>query len=189
MQSNHGIWVGTGDLSGPDAPGKVKISPYMFAQHKLLNLLYIPKVRDLPSLGFDFKALVFDYGFNPGQTGQIGDTGLGPFETQDRNYQVERPFMIWGLTGFDDDATVPYVGFNLQIFHTHQGSQRQLFNKAVADKEILGTGRSPMIMRSPYLVLRGDQLQCQVQNLSDNSANVGTANARVQVVLFGGEFD
>jgi len=183
------IWVGTGDLSGPDAPGKVKISPYFFGQHGLMNMLYIPKVRDLPSRGFDFKGLVFDFGFNAGQLGQLGDLGLGPFEVQDRNYQVERPFMIWGIAGFDDDATVPYVGYNLQIFHSHQGSQRQFFNKAVADGEIAGTGSNLHLLRSPYVVLKGDQLQCQVANLSNNAANPAGGNCHVQVVLYGGEFD
>jgi len=194
-QRNSNLWVGTGDLSGPDAPYKVKVSPYFFPQHGLLNMLYIPKVRDLPSRGFDFKGLVFDYGFNAGQTGQLGitDLGLGPFETQDRNYQVERPFMIWGISGFDNDLTVPYVGYNLQIFHAHQGAVRQLFNKALADGEIVGTGKFLHILRSPYLVLKGDQLQCQVKNLSNNAANPGfpaaSSNAKIQVVLWGGEFD
>jgi hypothetical protein len=189
----HNVWVGTGDLSGPDSPLKIKVSPYFFGQHGLINMLYIPKVRDLPSGGFDLKGLVFDFGFNAGQLGQLSNLGLGPFETQDRNYQTERPFLIWGISGVSNDLSVPYVGYNVQIFHSHQGAVRQLFNKAVADGEIVGTGARVHIVRSPYLVLKGDQLQCQVKNLSNNQANPGfpaaSSNAKVQVVLWGGEFD
>jgi hypothetical protein len=178
-------WVGQEPI-GKDSPHRVRISPFFYSQHKLLNVLYIPKLRDLPQEGMDFKAVVFDFGFAQG-------AGLGPFETQHINLQVERPYMIWGIAGLTSDLTNPAVGFKIQFFHTHGGSQRQFFNKHMNDLNICGQAGRPLIVRSPYLVLKGDQISCEVKNLSNNSANPGFpavgSNAKVQVVLYGGEFD
>lgn len=179
-------WVG--QHPGKEDPRLVRISPFFFAQHGLLNMLYIPKLRDLPQNAMDLKAMVFDFGFVPGQP------TLGPFATQKINLQVERPFMIWGITGFSNDHSDPRVGYNLQIYHTHDQAERQFFNKHLNDAEICGTGALMHILRSPYLVIRGDQLACEVKNLSSNAANPGfpaqpQSDASVQVVLWGGEFD
>lgn len=179
-------WVG--EYAGKEDPRLVRISPFFFGQHGLLNMLYIPKLRDLPQTGMDLKAMVFDFGFVP------GNATLGPFDTQKVNLQVERPFMIWGLTGVTSDLTVPRLGYNLQIFHTHDQAERLFFNKHLNDGEICGTGARLHIFRSPYLVIRGDQLACEVKNLSNNAANPGfparpQSDTRIQVVLFGGEFD
>jgi hypothetical protein len=179
-------WVG--QHVGREDPRITRISPFFYGQHKLMNIWYIPKLRDLPQDGMDLKGMVFDFGFN------AGNPTLGPFATGKVNLQVERPFMIWGITGFTNDLSAPRVGYNLQIFHTHDNDERQFFNKSVNDGEIAGSGRLLHILRSPYLVIRGDQLACEVKNLSSNSANPGfpaspASDAKVQVVLLGGEFD
>jgi hypothetical protein len=174
-------WVG--QHRGKEDPRIARISPFFYGQHKLLNVLYIPKLRDLPQDGMDLKAMVFDFGFNP------GTQSLGPFGTGKANLQVERPYMIWGITGFTSDLTNPRVGFNVQFFHTHDNDERQFFNKAVNDGEIVGSGQRLHILRSPYLVIRGDQIACEVKNLSNNAANVAGADSKIQVVLWGGEFD
>ncbi len=160
------------------------VTPFFFGQHKLLNILYIPKLRDLPQDHIDLKGIVFDFGFNGGQ-----GAGLAPFEVQKRNYVVDRSVLLWGLSGITTDLTNPRVGYLVQIFATHGGTQRQFFTKHLNDAEIVGTGQRPFLLRSPYLLMKGDQLQCEVKNLSNNQANPGTANSKVQLVLWGGEFD
>lgn len=184
MPSNP--WVG--QHVGKEDHRIVRISPFFYGQRKLRNILYIPKLRDLPQEGMDLKAMVFDFGFN------VGSQTLGPFATGKVNLQVERPCMIWGITGFTSDLSNPRVGYNLQIFHTHDNDERYFFNKSVNDGEIVGSGQLVHILRSPYLVIRGDQIACEVKNLSNNSANPGfpaspASDSKVQVVLWGGEFD
>jgi hypothetical protein len=174
-------WVG-------ERPGKqdsriARISPYLFTQHGLNNILYLPKLRDLPATGLDFKALVFDFGFNP------GTPSLGPRSTAKRTLAIERPLLIWGLEGVTDDQTAPRVGYNLNILHNHEGSQRQFFNKHINDGQIVTNQVRVQLLRMPYMVIKGDEVTCEVKNLSSNAANPGGANARIQVVLYGGEFD
>lgn len=164
-------WVG--QHQGKDDPKIVRISPFFYGQHGLLNILYIPKLRDLPQDAMDLKAMVFDFGFN------APNPLLGPRATAKVNLQVERPLMLWGITGVSNQPE----GFQLQFYHTHEGSQRQFFSKHASDPEICGTGAHLHIMRSPYLVIKGDQLTCEVKNLSD------AGDTAIQVVLFGGEFD
>jgi len=174
-------WVG--EHSVKESPHIARISPYFFGQHGLLNLLYLPKLRDLPAKGLDFKALVFDFGFDQ------GSVSLGPLATAKLTLVVEKPLLIWGVAGVSSDLSAPYVGYNFQLLHSHNGVQRQFFNKAVNDGEILGSGARLALLRSPYMVIRGDELTCQVSNLSNNQANPGDENSNVQVVLYGGEFE
>jgi hypothetical protein len=173
-------WVG--EHTGKEDPRLTRISPFLFAQRQVRNIRYLPKLRDLPMNGMDLKAMVFDFGFNP------GSTSLGPLATAKINLQIERPVMLWALTGVSDEASVPQIGFQVQLFHTHDGKQRQLFSRHVVNTGILGSGILPMLLQRPYLVLRGDQLTCEVKNLSTNTANANTVNTNVQVVFFGGEF-
>lgn len=174
-------WVG--QHPGKDDPRLVRISPYFFGQHGLENIYYIPKLRDLPQSGLDFKALVFDFGFD------VGNQALGPRATAKRTLAIERPLLIWGITAITNDQSNPAVGFNFQILHNHEGSQRQFFNKHVNNGEICGDGTNPMLLRMPYLVIKGDEVTCEVKNISNNTANPNSGPASVQVVLFGGEFD
>lgn len=175
-------WVGQNPHEKDD-PRLVRISPYFFGQFGLRNILYLPKLRDLPDKGLDFKALVFDFGF------AVPANSLGPKATGKRTLAIERPLLIWGITGLTSDLSNPAVGFNFQILHNHEGSQRQFFNKHVNNGEIAGRGRQPMLLRMPYMVIKGDEITCEVKNISNNTANPNSANANVQVVLFGGEFD
>ena len=175
-------WSGQ-DPNGKDDPRLVHISPFFFSQHGLRNIFYIPKLRDLPASGLDLKVLVFDFGFD------IPANSLGPKATAKRTLAIERPILIWGCTGVTSDLSNPAVGFNFQILHNHGGSQRQFFNKHVNNGEIAGDGHRPMIFRMPYMVIKGDEVTCEVKNLSNNAANPGSTNSNVQVCLFGGEFD
>lgn len=182
-------WVG--QHLGKDDPRLVRISPFLYSQRKLLNVFFLPKLRDLPQTGLDLKALVFDYGFN------AGTSSLASMGTQKINLQIERPLMIWGITGNSSAVrqagpgpdfagrfrlSPPNVGFQLQLFHTHQTAQRQFFNKHARDMEICGSGQHVHLLRTPYLVIKGDQITCEVKNLTSAAMNV-------QVVLWGGEFD
>lgn len=174
-------WVG--QHSGKEDRRLVRISPYFFGQHGLSNIFYLPKLRELPTTGLDFKAIVFDFGFN------LGTNTLPPLGTQKINLSIERPILVWGLVGFSSDLTVPAVGFNVQLFHSHESSQRQFFNKHVNNGAVLGSGQRPTLFRSPYLMIRGDEVTCEVKNLSNNAANAGGADSKIQVILYGGEFD
>jgi hypothetical protein len=176
-------WVGQEHQGAKDDPRMVRISPYYFAQHGLENIFYLPKLRDLPAKGLDFKALVFDFGFNAGRP------SLGPRGTAKVTLAIERPILFWAIAGVTNDQTVPYIGYNFNIFHSHQGNKRQFFNKHVADGEIAGAGGNPQIMRMPYMVIKGDEVTCEVKNLSNNAANPDGGNASIQVVIYGGEFD
>lgn len=174
-------WVG--QHSGKEDRRLVRISPYFFGQHGLSNIFYLPKLRELPATGLDFKAIVFDFGF------ALGTPTLGPLGTQKINLSIERPVLLWAIVGVSDEIAEvgAKLGFNVQVFHSHEGAQRQFFNKHVNNGEVLGNGTNPALFRSPYLMIRGDEITCEVKNLSSNPANPN--GVRIQVVLYGGEFD
>lgn len=173
-------WVG--QHAGKEDPYRLRITPFLFAQFKLRNMRYLPKLRDLPQQ-MDLKAMVFDFGFNP------GSTSLGPLATAKINLQIERPIMLWGLTGVSNEASNPQVGFQVQFYHTHDGKQRQFFSRHMQNAGVLGTGLIPLTLPRPPILLRGDQLTCEVKNQSNNANNPAQANTNVQVIFYGGEFD
>jgi hypothetical protein len=84
-------WVGQ-EHGARENPRLARISPYLFGQHGLRNILYLPKLRDLPCCGLDTKAIVFDFGFNPG-TQPLPPTGAAKILIG-----IERPILIWGIT-------------------------------------------------------------------------------------------
>jgi hypothetical protein len=170
MQTNP--WVGS---QPGDKSALVRISPYLYGQRKLLNIFFLPKLRDLPQHGLDLLGEVFDFGYNQ------GSVPLDAFDVLRSSQVLRRNFLVWGITGVcTPSGAVPNYLF--QVYHTHEGKQRQFFNKALSDGELAGTAQAPMLLAHPYLVLEGDTLECEVQNLSN-------ANLNAQVVLWGGEFD
>jgi|SRR5579885_2640612 len=171
-------WVG--DHRG-DSSGVLRISPYLFNLRSLLNIFFLPKQRDLPQTGLDLRSMVFDFGFNKNLAGPSIDA----FDTFRQGDVARRNMLVWGITGTATLVSGGAVGspallFNL--FHSHNGSQRQFFNKDISDVEALGTAQKPLILAHPYLILAGDNVVCEVQNLSINPINA-------QVVLWAGEFD
>lgn len=169
--------------AGRDSAKRVRISPLLFSQRKLLNILQLPKLRDLPQNGMNLKSIVFDFGFCP------GSTSLAPLGTGLINYQIERPYLMWGITAFSNDLTNPAVGFNFNLYHTRDNAQRFLFNKDLNNAAVSGSGKNPLLLRSPYMFLKGDQVSCECKNLSSNTANPAGANASAQIVVWGAEFD
>ena len=250
---SRNAWVG--QHPGKEDSRLVRISPYFFGAHGLSNIHYLPKLRDLPCCGLDFKSIVFDFGFAP------GTQSLPPTGAAKQMIPVERPLLIWGISaigiivstgggggggggvanwhaattyGLNDRVLVVekelqgplfhqtwvivgwtlYVslqagntgnnppdspawwgtgsspfdaassGYHFQILHSHQGNQRQLFSKFMTPTESAGIAGLPLLLKTPYMVIRGDELTCQVRNVQ-----VIPSALQVQVVLFGGEFD
>jgi hypothetical protein len=169
-----------GQHAGDDS-ALVRISPYLYGQRKLLNIFFLPKLRDLPQHGLDLKALVFDFGFN------ANNLSLDPFNTTRANETCRRNFLVWGITGRADLATLPPTAppepsYLFQFFHAHEGVQRQFYNKDLSNRELAGNAQHPHLLPHPYLILAGDTITCEVQNL-------GSSALDAQVVLLGGEFD
>ena len=164
--------------------GKVgRLSPYLFSQHGVRNWWYLPKSIELPTEGLLTNVLVYDWGFN------AGSVGLAALDTQNILIQMQHNSLIHSLTGFSDDTSGingASVGFLATFYHTHKGVQRRLFSKHLGNLEVLGTNRRPEILESPYLLLKGDSLECEVKNLA---SPVPPATTRIQVLVTGGEFD
>jgi hypothetical protein len=181
-------WVG--QHAGKEDSRITRISPYLFGKQGVRNILFLPKLRDLPASGLDFKAIVFDFGFNPGSA-QLSPRGA----VQKSMIAADRPVLIWGLTSFSSpagEAETPNPYYVFQLLHSHEGNQRQLFSKYVNPQEIGGNFASEAppggmtVFRMPYMVLKADQLTCTVRL---TGAPSGTNPVNVQVVLYGGEFD
>ena len=154
-----------------------RISPYLWPQQGLLQRYHLPNERDLPA-GLEFRFRTFDFGFNE------GNASLQPFDTQYQSITQARNFLIWGINGKASATTgqsAPSPAFLFNVVLNHQGDQAQFFNKTVSDIEQAGTAEEPFILRSPQLVLAGDQLTVTIQNLANITLNG-------QVVLIGGEF-
>jgi hypothetical protein len=103
---------------------------------------------------------------------QAGNTGNNPPDSP----------AWWGTGSSPFDAASS--GYHFQILHSHQGNQRQLFSKFMTPTESAGIAGLPLLLKTPYMVIRGDELTCQVRNVQ-----VIPSALQVQVVLFGGEFD
>ena len=184
-------WVGQNPTAGKDSPLITRISPYFFSQHGLSNIYYLPKLRDLPASAVDFKAIVFDFGFN------AGTYPLPPSGAAKVLIGIERPLLIWGIAatsaytggahGFDPGGS----GFQFQLLHSHQGHQRQFFSKFTTLNETAGQGGTPLVFRMPYMVMKGDELTCQVRNTTPGSNGWRSQSDPIdcQVVVYGGEFD
>lgn len=154
---------------------RIPWTPYLYGQRKLRNLLYLPVERDLPS--GDLKLLSFQFGIQPGST-TVEVAG-----TAEVAQTLPRSFLVWAVTGVYINTTDPGSSFDYQIFHTHEGKQRQWFNKHQNQANAIGTAQRPFMLRSPYLFMAGDQVECEVKNRSIAGA------ARIEVVLIGAEVD
>ena len=172
-------WVGQG--SRKSAIGLSAFSPYLFAQREILNLYFLPKLRDLPQVDMVPFKLAFTWGYN--QT----IPGLAAYATENQIVQIHVPTFVWGINGV---ATNPEErggspgNFQFQIFHTHDGRQRRWFNRPSTLAESCGTGPLPQLFRAPYLILPDDSIECEVQNLS---APIAPSVTSVQIVLLCGE--
>jgi hypothetical protein len=165
------------------APAGSIVRPELFSDYGYLNRFRLPDPGDLPTRGLRTKGLVFDWGFNP------GTSGLAAFDTQNITAQIDEHFLIWGIVGFSNDTSGPNgasAGFLLQVFHTHKGLQRRMFQKHLADAEAVGSAELPFILKKPYFVAKGDSLEAEVKNLGNP---VAPALTSIQVVLWGGEVE
>ena len=79
-------------------------------------------------------------------------------------------------------AAVSYTHLLVQFFHTHDGVQRTWENKPITDIEAVGDAQNPSFLKEPILLVSGDTLTCQLQNLLD-------ATLQAQIILVGGEFE
>lgn len=157
-------WVGQNP--GIHGIGLSAISPYLFPQRKLLNLYFLPKLRDLPQHDVLLYWIRFSFGDTP------GTTGLAALDTQNRAEQVKLPTFIWGISGGSRTLAGTSAGFVFQLYHTIGQTRRWVFNKHVFDGEILGSGQKPHLLRKPYLLLPTDTIECEVKNMS--TPNTGT---------------
>jgi len=155
------------------------VSPYLFGRFGLNNKYQLPDGRELPLFGLRFRAKTFDFGFNPGT--QI----VPPYGTFATNLIVTANLLVWAIVATQNamnGATLVSPAFLFNITHSHEGNQLQWFNKAISSGEGAGTAQGPTMLRRPQIVITGDQLQVEVQNL-------GNYNLQAQVVLYCGEFD
>jgi hypothetical protein len=172
-----------------------RVNPLLFGQKKLNNKYFLPDGRDLPT-DIELRFWTFDFGFSD------PSAVIGPYDTAYFGIPAGRNFLACSITGASApqaSATPPaIVGKNIltvsgapgaqvtpsylmNFLHTHEGVQRQWANKNEFDLEGVGGGVLPTIFKSPILILQGDTLTCQVQNLANS-------NLQVQIVLAGGEF-
>jgi len=158
----------------------VRYSPYFVPQKGIIrNSFYLPKLRDLPRSGLGGVIKTFDFGFNP------GSSPLDPYETNYQSIGVNRPLLVYAMTGAssvsgDDSPVSPAFLFNLTTTD-EKGVQSQIFNKTVTDLEMAPGAQHPMPLPRLKLILPGQQVQCEVQNL-------GNVTLYAQIALWGGEF-
>lgn len=162
--------------------GAFRFSPFLFPQEAWFNRFFLPKLRDLPYHGLRFAMKTFDFGFNP------QNASLDPYDTQYQSITFRQNMLVHGITGTSspaDGSTPVTPAFLFQFLHTHTdpsgSSQRQWFGKPVSEVEQAGTAQDPFILTEPQLVLAGDQIQIQMQNLTGAELNA-------QLCLLGGEF-
>lgn len=136
-------------------------------QYGLRTSAVLPAEDELPPL--ELWAYCFDFGFVPGSP-QVGALG-----TSELSYALAEEVLIWAITGADSDA----AGFRYMLYHQRQGAQRQVFDKHQLGVNAAGSAQFPVFLKSPYLLMPGDSILCEVKSLSNNPSNI-------QVVLYGG---
>jgi hypothetical protein len=172
-----------GEQSGARGLTVYGLSPYLFSQRQLRNWKYLPLNRDLPQGQMEFTVLVFSWGFTPNAP------GLASLETQNTVIQLRKPTWVWGMNGVSNDTTGPSganLGFQFQVFHTHNGVQSRWFNRPVLNVEALGSGQRPKILTQPHLFLAGDSVEVEVKNLGKPVAPSVTS---ISVAFFCGEYE
>jgi hypothetical protein len=172
-----------GEESGDRGLTVYGLSPYLFPQRKVRNWRYLPLNRDLPQGQMEFTALVFSWGFTPDAP------GLASLETQNKVVQLRKSTWIWAMNGVSNDNTGPAssnLGFQFQLYHTHNGVQSRWSNRPLLNTEALGTGQQPKILTQPHLFLAGDSVEVEVKNLGKPVAPTVTS---ISVALFGGEYE
>ncbi len=160
-----------------------KISPYLFGFRGINNALFLPLDRDLPPKGLVLKAYTFDFGFNNAAN------VLTPYQEADISIPVRKNLIVWGINGYRQvqptSTGVPAEvspAYLVSIFQQHEGTQFQIFNKAIANLNGTGLAKKPCILKEPHVVIAGDSLDVDV-------TNTGNYNLAVQVVIYGGEFE
>jgi hypothetical protein len=153
-------------------------SPFLVGQRGILQDVFLPTLLELPEDGLEPFEMTFDFGFLSGQY------LLDPYGQQIQTIAYDHNALIWGMTVVSNPtpggvAVVPPLLF--QLIHNHDGVQRQFFNKSMVGHEHGGSGKHPLIVKSPQLVLKGDSVTCIVNNLGNN-------NLRAQVTLLQGQF-
>jgi hypothetical protein len=164
-----------------------RVSPLLFPQYGLNNKYFLQKVRDLPEHGLLLRFQVFDFGYSVGAPVQ-------PFDTWPTDVQIGRDFLVSAITGtfsaqaatappgLGADNALKSPGFLVTFLHTHDGVQRQWENKPITDISAVGDGEHVSLFKEPILLVAGDTLTCQLQNLSN-------VTLLAQILLIGGEFD
>jgi len=160
-----------------------RISPLLFPQYPALNKYFLQKERDLPTFGLVTRFQVFDFGYSSDL--QIGRDFLAEIITGIYGAVAAAvpPSLStssgYGLGGQINANQTP--GFLVTFLHTHDGVQRQWENKPITDIEAVGNGTDPSLLKEPILLVTGDTLTCQLQNLSN-------VTLQAQILLIGGEF-
>lgn len=157
--------------------GAVRITPLYFGQRKLNQKNYLPILLQLPE-ELDFTPIPFGWGVYSN-----ANPGLAALENGYLTYQIKNLTWAWALCGGSNDNTGPggtNSGFLINIYHAHEGSQYQFFNRPAFNQEVLGSGQKPMLMRVPHLFLPGDSLEVEVQNLGQpTGANVTSIHVTI----------
>jgi hypothetical protein len=173
-----------------------RVSPLLFPQYPAIHNYFLQKTRDLPTFGLRTRFQAFDFGYSTGNAVQ-------PLDTAYFDLQIGRDFLAEIITGTYGSAAanVPpslpsspgyglaqqpnangTPGFLVQFFHTHDGVQRTWENKPITDIEAVGDAQNPSFLKEPILLVSGDTLTCQLQNLLD-------VTLQAQIILVGGEFE
>lgn len=172
-----------GEESGDRGLTVYGLSPYLFPQRGVRNWKYLPLNRDLPQAQMEFTVLKFMWGFGS------STPGLASLETQNLVVQLRKSTWIWAMNGVSNDNTGPSgsnLGFQFQLYHTHNGVQSRWANRPLFNLEALGSGQRPKILTQPHLFLAGDSVEVEVKNLGKPVAPNVTS---ISVALFGGEYE
>lgn len=183
-----------------DARKLYRVSPYLFSQFGAYNKYLLPIARDLPLHGLVLKLYPFDFGISNAAN------LVPPYGQVDSPVVFGRDLLVWGVTkaywvqppaAIQKTAAQPNgyeppsigqvganvtPGFLVNWLHTHNGVEQQWANKAITDSEAAGDGRFPMIFKEPQIVLAGDTITCQLQNMNN-------ATIAAQICFWTGEFD
>jgi hypothetical protein len=172
-----------GEESGDRGLTVYGLSPYLFPQRGVRNWKYLPLNRDLPQAQMEFTVLKFMWGFG------TSTPGLASLETQNLVVQLRKSTWVWATNGVSNDNTGPSgsnLGFQFQLYHTHNGVQSRWANRPLLNLEALGSGQRPKILTQPHLFLAGDSVEVEVKNLGKPVAPNLTS---ISVALFGGEYE
>lgn len=105
-------------------------------------------------------------------------TKLTALQTDQINFTLSAPFLLWAINGFSSDA----AGILVQLTHQSANGSKRLFSKHLMAANAAGSAQRRLLLDTPRLFEPHDALAIEVKNLSTSAVS-----PYIEIACFGTE--